>query len=267
MAVIQRRIQFIKGLEAELNAKIAKTQIIDNLTTGGSTDVLSAEQGKLLGTTKINYTDIVNDLTTGGVAVPLSAEQGKVLAGQIAGLSNALEFKGSFDASGALPTTISVGDFYKVSVAGLVGGVDLNVGDNIIAIVDKTSGVTINDFAVIDNTESADLLRDGDVSTDADFTVDGGKLTTRTAIKTLVDSATAAATINFINETVTLTGDTATLSHAPRNSIVFMGYASILNADDTVDLVSCTVSGTTLTIQPNTTGDYSGRPATVTYAY
>ena len=268
MAVIQRRIPFIKGLQTELDARILKTQIIDNVTAGGATDVLSAEQGKLLATNKINYTDIVNDLTTGGIAVPLSAEQGKILASQISGMANALEFKGSFDASGALPATISIGDFYKVTVAGTIGGVDLQIGDSLIATEDKTSGITIVDFVKIDNTESPDILRTGDVSTNADFAVDGTKLTDRSTIKALVDGATAAADVKFINDgPLTITGDNATLTHAPKNNVIFMGYASVLNADGTIDLVTCTATGTSLVLAPNASGDYNGLTLTVTYAY
>ena len=37
---------------------------------------------------KVNITDIVNDLTTGGTAVPLSAEQGKTLQGEVGTLAS-----------------------------------------------------------------------------------------------------------------------------------------------------------------------------------
>lgn len=41
---------------------------------------LSAEMGNVLNDTKVNVADVVNDLTTGGTTVPLSAEMGKKLA-------------------------------------------------------------------------------------------------------------------------------------------------------------------------------------------
>lgn len=60
--------------------------VINDLTTGGTTDALSAEQGKVLKgfidtltSGKIDKTDIVNDLTTGGIQKVLSAEQGKAI--------------------------------------------------------------------------------------------------------------------------------------------------------------------------------------------
>lgn len=55
------------------------SDIVNDLTTGGTTVPLSAEQGKTLNTAKVAIASIVNDLTTGGTTVPLSAEQGKTL--------------------------------------------------------------------------------------------------------------------------------------------------------------------------------------------
>lgn len=61
--------------------------VVNDLTTGGTSDALSAEQGKALKAlvdAKVPITAIVNSLTTGGIAVPLSAEQGKVLGARVA---------------------------------------------------------------------------------------------------------------------------------------------------------------------------------------
>ena len=61
--------------------------VVNDLTTGGTSDALSAEQGKALKAlvdAKVPITAIVNNLTTGGTAVPLSAEQGKVLGARVA---------------------------------------------------------------------------------------------------------------------------------------------------------------------------------------
>mgnify|MGYP002719282156 CR=1 FL=1 len=66
----------IKRLESQ---KLDKTDVINDLTTGGAEKALSAEQGKTLEDTKLNKADVVNDLTTGGADKALSAEQGKVL--------------------------------------------------------------------------------------------------------------------------------------------------------------------------------------------
>ena len=99
---------------ANLDLKIATSSIVDNLTAGGATVPLSAQQGvdlnNLITSSTVDVTDnlgstvttdalsanqgkvlkdlvdlnvttasIVNDLSTGGTTVPLSAEQGKAL--------------------------------------------------------------------------------------------------------------------------------------------------------------------------------------------
>lgn len=69
-------------LDTYLALLLPKTDVVNDLTTGGTTKALSAEQGKTLKTAvdlKVAISTIVNDLTTGGTTVPLSAEQGKTL--------------------------------------------------------------------------------------------------------------------------------------------------------------------------------------------
>lgn len=72
----QHRNPDIQRLESQ---KLNKTDIVNDLTTGGAEKALSAEQGKVLEDTKLNKTDVINDLTTGGAEKALSAEQGKTL--------------------------------------------------------------------------------------------------------------------------------------------------------------------------------------------
>lgn len=85
-------------------------------------------------------------------------------------LNSFLEFKGTLDASDA-PTVSafeaaahSKGDFYKVSGTGSILGVAVNAGDNIYLVDDVLAGaLVVADFDVVDNTESADIIRTGDV--------------------------------------------------------------------------------------------------------
>jgi hypothetical protein len=108
-------------------------------------------------------------------------------------LASGLIYKGVFDAStNTLPSAIKQGDFYKISVAGTIGGVDLQVGDMLISNTTKTTGVVITDFDKIDNTEAQDILRTGNISINSDFTIDGTKITDRSTIKTFVESKTAS---------------------------------------------------------------------------
>lgn len=117
----------------------------------------------------------------------------------ISGVAAALEYKGTFDASAGNWTALdnaSQGDLYKVSVAGTIGTVELAVGDIIIVNKDVTGTPVDADIDKIDNTEAADILRTGDISTDGDFTNDPSKIAYRSTIKTFVDNAITAALEN-----------------------------------------------------------------------
>jgi len=91
------------------------------------------------------------------------------LVAAIEGLSAGLEYKGTFDADTPAPDLDALdntkGDFYKVSVAGTYLGVEYAVGDNLYFNKDVASGTTVvaADIDKIDNTESPDILRTGDV--------------------------------------------------------------------------------------------------------
>ena len=61
------------------NGSNASVTVVDNLTSDSSTSVLSAKQGKVLNTNKVNTSDIVDNLTTNDATKVLSAKQGKVL--------------------------------------------------------------------------------------------------------------------------------------------------------------------------------------------
>ena len=273
MSNIKRRVSFIKGLQDELDDRVHRVNdLVTNIATIDGTPAfddkyVSANLFKTTADSKINKSSIVNDLTTGGSTGVLSAEQGKQLKVLLDGLATGLVFKGSFDigTESALPAVPKTGDFYKVvnsvdsAVSVTIGGIHLTQGDSIY--------YGTADWIKLDSTESADLLRDGDVSLNSDFTVDGTKLTDRTSIKTLVDASVALVSVKFINETVTITADAGTLSHTPVNNVIFTGVASINNGDGTFDLVECSASGTTLTLSPDAAGAYNGLQAKVTYAY
>lgn len=278
MATIKRRIAFIKDLQTELNERISRTDdIVSNYATvdgspGFNDKYIGANAFKTANDLNVKYTDVVNDLTSGGTTVPLSAEQGKELKSLIDGMANGLEYKGVFDLATETDFSSldngSQGDFWKVAGGSLtIGGIDLNTGDMLIVNKDVTGAISAADIDKIDNTESPDILRTEDISTDADFTVDPGDLTTRATIKTFVDEAVASVSYEFINETITFTNDEATLTYAPASGTIFMGYVQISNGDGTIDLVEASVSGTTLTITPETLGEYDTMSGVVSYAY
>ena len=66
------------GADGHDGVDLGEVALINDLTTGGEGNALSAEMGKTL---KGMIPAVVNDLTTGGEASALSAEMGKVLAG------------------------------------------------------------------------------------------------------------------------------------------------------------------------------------------
>ena len=275
MGRVQRRVAHVKGLQDELDAKLHNINDVasvyaDVVTTDDTfaKKTLSAKVAKIEIDKKIAIASIVNDLTSGGVAVPLSAEQGKILKTSIDGMSSGLMYKGAYDATTTLPADPKKGDFYKVAVAGTVDGLELAVGDMIIANATITGASAKANWDKIDNTEAADILRDGDTSTATDWTTDTTKLSDRATTAAYIKTKVDAISIKFVNETVAISGDTGTLTNQPKDNVIFMGTASVLNADGTYDIVECTVDASkVLTLSPATTGDYNGLTATVTFAY
>ena len=74
----------LKGPQGNPGVSLGDVVLVNDLTTGGEGNALSAEMGKTLkGLIDSKTIPIVNDLTTGGEASALSAEQGKVLKGMI----------------------------------------------------------------------------------------------------------------------------------------------------------------------------------------
>lgn len=109
---------------------------------------------------------------------------------KLSGIVGGMTRKGIIDASlGLLPSNVTEGWYYIVSTPGNVG-VYLYSGDYIIANKTVVGSTNMSDWNVIPNTLTSDILRETDISTNADFTIDTGKLTDRGAIKIFVDGLT-----------------------------------------------------------------------------
>jgi len=153
-------------------------------------------------------------------------------------LTGALDYEGVIDVGSAdnnkvklsdLGDSLKKGYFYKIKGDGYITNEDdskelaVNNGDMVIVNqdVDDTTDTSVDPAVVldkVDNTESADLLRESDISTDTDFTVDPDKLTTRGTIKDFVDNAIDEATPNVVyaeQPDVTDGSDTVTLQNEP----------------------------------------------------
>lgn len=97
---------------------------------------------------------------------------------------------GDLDASGAaFPANSVKGYYYPVTVAGTIGGMDLSIGDLVIARKDNASTTLATDWIKIDNTEASDILRTGNISTNTDLTVDPTKVPDRSTVKAAIDAA------------------------------------------------------------------------------
>lgn len=85
-----------------LNSKVAKSDIINDLTTGGTTKVLSAEQGKILNSTKFDKNAVVDNVVTDDPAKAFSARQGKQLNDKFQTLNTTVQ-----NAIAKIPTKVS----------------------------------------------------------------------------------------------------------------------------------------------------------------
>lgn len=102
------------AIQTQLNAKIATSSIVNNLTSGGTTVPLSAEQGKELKTlvdARVTTASIVNNLTSGGTTVPLSAEQGKELKGITDNLTGTLLYNDATGSATSVTLSSSAANF------------------------------------------------------------------------------------------------------------------------------------------------------------
>jgi len=275
MAVIKRRIATVKGLQDELDLRVHREN--DVVTDISTVDGSEAYDDKYIGAntakseldTKILKDNINSALDSDSEETVASSLAVKTLKDIIDGLSGGLVYKGGFDASGdELPSDVTQGWLYKITVAGTIDGLEMEVNDTIFANKTVDGATAGEDWDKIDNTESADILRDADVSFDSDWDVDTDKLSDRATIKEYVDSAVSEVSTKFTNETQTIDSDSLTLDNQPLDNCLFTGVASVKVSDGVYDLVECTVDDNkVVTLSVDISGEYDGKDATVTYAY
>ena len=134
---------YVKGvtsaIQTQLNNKIAKT----SSTTIGNIPTWSVTTGDALGT---GYS--VETTLTGGAGALPRADAVKTYVDNLLGANDAMVFKGTIGTGGtvtSLPTTHSAGWAYRVITAATFAGKVCEIGDLLIAIVDRSGSSNTND--------------------------------------------------------------------------------------------------------------------------
>ena len=246
-------------------------------SSGASTpDATESTAGKLRISTDAEATAGTNDTTA---MTPLKVAD--AIAAGSAGVTGALVYRGSYDASTASPdlTTASKGDFYLVSVAGALDGVALSVGDHVVFSEDASDPVTSAMFDKIDSTDAVSsvngqtgvvTLTASDVSALASgdnisaLTNDSGYITsapvssvnTQTGVVTLTAANVGAlATGDNVSE---LTNDSGYITSAPVSSVNTQTGAVTLSASD----VGALATGDNVSELTNDSGYITSAPVT-----
>lgn len=137
---------------------IAKKDMVLNFMAGADWNISDGQNNAQI----IGLADAVEQTSPATLAQLTAA-----IASVNSSLNSFLEFKGTLDASNSTAfeaAAHSKGDFYKISVSGDILGVTVNAGDNLYFVNDVLATALVDtDYDVVDNTESADILRIADV--------------------------------------------------------------------------------------------------------
>ena len=108
------------------------------------------------------------DEVTGSTAFASITDDLGGTGGAGGGSSDSMTYKGAYNASGPDSQLNNAwkGDFYIISTGGTAFGKSWDVGDHLIVNTDVTGTPTSGQIDKVDNTESPDLLRNGDVVND-----------------------------------------------------------------------------------------------------
>ena len=136
------------------SAAAASTDTLDSVTTRGSTTTNSIQVGGV--NVAGNYALPTADGTNGQF---LQTDGSGSVSFASVSVTGGLTYKGSYNAATSTPSLVTAlkGDFYIISVAGSLAGVNLAVGDHIVFNQNAANPVTSAMFDVIDNSE-ADTL-------------------------------------------------------------------------------------------------------------
>ncbi len=215
-----------------------------------------------LGATNWDITNGANNATITGLAAGVNANDA-VNKGQmdsaISGLVG-MVYKGTIDVVTPAPDLDAIdnkaGDMYKVSVAGTYLGETWAVGDMLIVNKDVDAGTTITsaDVDKIDNSESDDLLRDGDI-VDSLLSQDATKVLSANqgyVLKGLIDALDAQVNSRAYGETLAVTHNSPNLPALAATPVagtvrLFLnGLLMLIGSGN-----DYTISGSTITMEYN----------------
>lgn len=179
------------------NAQLNKAHLVTNFLNGGDLDITGGNNDA----TFVGLKDATNNTS------PVTLQQ---LNNAIGGISGNLILKGGLDASliGSQLDNAQAGWWYKVTVAGTLFGtnpIELAVGDNLYCQTSVTG--TPDDgsaFFKVDNTESPDLLKTGNIVNNLTHTVADNSVLDARQGKVLKDAQDEIDT--NVNDLITLTG-------------------------------------------------------------
>jgi hypothetical protein len=116
----------------------------------------------------VKYTDIVNNLTSGGTGVPLSAEQGKILDGKVTSLAKSNQDRGTVH--NALTAQGQTYGVTAATVAGTDTSANYQVGDAL--FVPSTTSSDINAIIIVSAVNGAGKITGVTISKNGDYTAD-----------------------------------------------------------------------------------------------
>lgn len=124
---------------------ILRDKDVINSLTSPSTAPLSAAMGKKLQDEKLAKSDVVNSLTTTDASKALSAAQGKVLNDRISGLGNVYRVKGTkanIEEVYNISASAKLGDVWNITSAFTIGDKPYPANTNVVCIAEWSTSIT-----------------------------------------------------------------------------------------------------------------------------
>jgi len=245
---------------------MADTKIRANTQIKSGTLDRDKLQSDFLEGTNLDLTGGNNNATITGLAAGVALDDAVNVAQLNAAVSGSMNYQGTIDASDATGAALdgaAIGDFFLVSTAGTLDGVQYNVGDHLVV------NDAITDFSVdgagkidiIDNTESADILRDADIVNDL---TTGGTTSVLSAQQGVVLQGLVNGLQTELDDTQTGAGLNADGTYNTPSGTDYIDTAtSLANADELLD-AQIAANAAAIAAIPGAVNEVCGELPTVT---